>query len=94
MRASMTGNRGAKAVLPVAAFLMVTSPAVAAESTIPAHLSVGGMFLQADWVVKLVMIGLMIASVVTWTVLVAKALELRQANAAHRAVHDGVATLR
>jgi len=42
------------------------------------------MFLAADWVVKAVMIALAIASVVTWTVLVAKTLELRKYVAAHR----------
>jgi biopolymer transport protein ExbB len=47
---------------------------------IPANLSVGMMFVQADWVVKLVMIGLLVASVVTWTVFVAKSLELRKAR--------------
>lgn len=52
------------------------------------------MFLQADWIVKLVMIGLLIASLVTWTVFIAKALELRKATAAERAVHDTVKTLR
>lgn len=45
---------------------------------IPADLSVAGMFAQADWVVKLVIIGLLIASVVTWTVFVAKTMELRK----------------
>ena len=44
------------------------------------------MYLQADWVVKAVMIGLFFASVVTWTVLFAKSLELRVANARQRAL--------
>ena len=35
------------------------------------------MFRQADWVVKAVMIGLVLASIATWTVLVAKTWELR-----------------
>ncbi|MBX3593312.1 MAG: tonB-system energizer ExbB [Sphingomonas sp.] len=43
-------------------------------------MSVGGMFAQADWVVKLVMIGLILASVATWTVLIAKHLELARAR--------------
>jgi len=42
------------------------------------------MFMSADWIVKAVMIGLAIASVVTWTVLVAKSLELRKVTAAQR----------
>jgi biopolymer transport protein ExbB len=43
---------------------------------IPHDLSPWGMFMAADWVVKTVMIGLAIASVLTWTVLFAKTLEL------------------
>lgn len=43
----------------------------------PVHdLSVMGMYNQADWVVKAVMIGLIIASLVTWTVFLAKSVEL------------------
>lgn len=44
---------------------------------LPHNLSPWGMFLQADWVVKAVMIGLTLASIATWTVLVAKTRELR-----------------
>ena len=46
------------------------------DATLPHDLSPWGMFLAADWVVKGVMIGLAVASVITWTVLVAKMLEL------------------
>ncbi|UFS64228.1 tonB-system energizer ExbB [Paracoccus denitrificans] len=46
------------------------------DPNLPHDLSPWGMFLAADWVVKAVMIGLAFASVVTWTVLVAKVLEL------------------
>ncbi len=52
------------------------------------------MFIQADWIVKLVMIGLMIASLVTWTVFIGKVMELRKPAAAERAVHDGIVALR
>src|SRR5258707_14543140 len=41
---------------------------VVATATLPRDLSVRGMFLNADPVVKAVMIGLVFASVVTWTV--------------------------
>lgn len=75
-------------------FAPSASVAQSVTPAIPAHLSVGQMFLQADWVVKLVMLGLLVASIVTWTVLVAKALELRRANAAQQEVHDGVVSLR
>ncbi|MBB6122402.1 tonB-system energizer ExbB [Sphingobium subterraneum] len=73
---------------------LAISSAQAATPAVPANLSVGGMFLQADWVVKFVMIGLLIASLVTWTVLVAKVLELRTATAIQREVHDSVIALR
>jgi biopolymer transport protein ExbB len=45
-------------------------------SDLPRDLTPWGMYLAADWVVKSVMIGLLIASVVTWTVWLAKSLEL------------------
>jgi len=48
------------------------------SATLPQDLTAWGMFMAADWVVKTVMIGLAIASVVTWTVLVAKSLELKK----------------
>ena len=41
----------------------------------PHDLSVWGMYQQADWVVKSVMLGLVFASIVTWTVLIAKTFE-------------------
>lgn len=51
-----------------------TMPTLAAQ--LPHDLSPWGMFMAADWVVKGVMIGLALASVVTWTVWLAKSLEL------------------
>jgi biopolymer transport protein ExbB len=45
-------------------------------ATLPRDLSPWGMYLQADIVVKAVMIGLAIASFVTWTVWLAKTIEL------------------
>lgn len=50
----------------------------ATSPVLPHDLSPWGMFMQADWVVKAVMIGLALASVATWTVLVAKTRELRR----------------
>ncbi|MDP3410380.1 tonB-system energizer ExbB [Bosea sp. (in: a-proteobacteria)] len=50
----------------------------------PHDLSPWGMFMAADIFVKAVMIGLAFASVVTWTIWVAKALELASAKAAAR----------
>ncbi|MDF1781789.1 MAG: tonB-system energizer ExbB [Alcanivoracaceae bacterium] len=48
-------------------------------STLPHDLSPVGMFLAADWVVKTVMLGLLFASIVTWTIWLFKSLELRAA---------------
>lgn len=47
-----------------------------ASSALPHDLSPWGMFLAADLVVKAVMAGLALASLATWTVLLAKSLEL------------------
>jgi biopolymer transport protein ExbB len=55
------------------------TPSVSA-SLLPQDLSVSAMFLHADVIVRSVMIGLMGASVVTWTMLLAKGLELIQAR--------------
>ncbi len=51
---------------------------------LPHDLSPWGMFLQADVVVKAVMAGLAFASVVTWTVWLAKTLQLAAARLALR----------
>jgi biopolymer transport protein ExbB len=47
---------------------------------LPRQLSYTRMFLDADWVVKAVMIGLAFASLVTWTVWLAKTWELIRAR--------------
>jgi biopolymer transport protein ExbB len=60
------------------------------RALLPQDLSPWGMFLNADVVVKLVIIGLAFASLVTWTVCVAKMFELRVAR---RDVRDGVRIL-
>jgi biopolymer transport protein ExbB len=51
---------------------------------LPQDLSPWGMFLHADQIVKAVMIGLAVASLVTWTVWIAKSIELFGARAAVR----------
>jgi biopolymer transport protein ExbB len=53
-----------------------TRPSEVASATLPRDLSPWGMFVNADIVVKLVMLGLIFASLVTWTVCVAKYWEL------------------
>ncbi len=66
------------------------APASSAEPTsvaiaeLPQDLSPWDMFLNADRIVKAVMIGLAIASLMTWTVWIAKSLELRSARVAVR----------
>ncbi len=80
----------ARAIAALAA-LLASAPAWAQEATVPSpaptaasairaalprDLSPWNMFLTADSVVKAVIIGLAFASVITWTVCVAKAIEL------------------
>jgi biopolymer transport protein ExbB len=52
----------------------------AIAATKPHDLSVWTMFVNADIVVKIVMLGLLLASVATWTILIAKTIELKRAR--------------
>lgn len=63
----------------------VSAPSVDAAK-LPHDLSPWGMFMAADWVVKSVMVGLAMASLVTWTVWLAKSLELFAAKIHARGV--------
>lgn len=68
-----------------------TTPVRTADNglQIPHDLSPWGMFMAADWVVKAVMIGLAIASLATWTVWLAKTLEIAGARSrARRALKE------
>jgi biopolymer transport protein ExbB len=70
-------------VMSLASALAMFSPAALAQgpgSLLPRNLSPWGMFLNADIVVKAVMVGLAFASLVTWTVWLAKTIELRSAR--------------
>lgn len=68
----------------------IEQPVTAA--TVPPHdLSPLGMYVQADVLVKGVMIGLLIASVLTWTIWLAKSIEL---IGARRRLSRGLAALR
>src|SRR5215831_13132578 len=63
------------------AWLVMPVPALAqdnvvATATLPRDLSPWGMYLNADPVVKAVLIGLAFASLVTWTVWLAKSIEI------------------
>ncbi|RDV05834.1 tonB-system energizer ExbB [Undibacter mobilis] len=67
---------------PVPNVAATPAPSLAAAPivTLPRDLSPWGMFMAADIVVKAVMIGLAFASVLTWTVWLAKLLELMLAS--------------
>src|SRR6185295_16259846 len=64
------------ALLPTASF------AATDVALLPRNLSPWGMFMNADIVVKAVMIGLALASLATWTVWLAKIIEIRRATTA------------
>jgi biopolymer transport protein ExbB len=70
------------ASLAVAAVAAIATPAMAQTPNplLPRNLSPWGMFLNADIVVKAVMIGLALASLLTWTVWLAKTIELASAR--------------
>jgi biopolymer transport protein ExbB len=61
-----------------------TIPTIGVSDLLPRDLSPWGMFLSADALVKGVLIGLAFASVVTWTVWLAKTIELMAASARAR----------
>ena len=84
-------------LLPSRAFAQTPGPATATGlGALPADLTVWGMVRGADWVVQAVIAGLAVASLITWTVFVAKSLELRSAVARQRralASLDGAVSL-
>jgi len=65
-----------------ACLALLSQPAFAQTPNplLPHNLSPWGMFLNADIVVKVVMIGLALASLATWTVWLAKTIEIRTAT--------------
>src|SRR4051794_649902 len=83
-RASMRSKRAwASSGNPLRGFAMALMPMPAfaqdnllATATLPRDLSPWGMFVNADSVVKAVLIGLAFASLVTWTVWLAKSIEI------------------
>src|SRR5262245_11483819 len=68
----------AGAIGGVAALLPEAVLAASDNALLPRNLSPWGMFMGADVVVKAVMIGLAIASLVTWTVWLTKTIELHR----------------
>jgi biopolymer transport protein ExbB len=69
-------------------------PSIQGTAVLPRDLSPWGMFMNADVVVKVVMIGLVVASVVTWTVWLAKTIELWRARRQARTALNVLVTLR
>ena len=65
-------------------------PSVQGTAVLPRDLSPWGMFMNADVVVKVVMVGLIIASIVTWTVWLAKTIELMKARRQVRAALEAL----
>ena len=67
---------------------------VVATAALPRDLSPWGMYLNADPVVKAVLIGLAFASIVTWTVWLAKTIEIVLAKRRVRAASNKLAGVR
>jgi biopolymer transport protein ExbB len=61
-------------MLPVSAFAQ--DGEAVANAALPRDLSPYGMFMNADVVVKAVIVGLLLASLITWTVFIAKTIEI------------------
>ena len=91
--APVTAPAAAPTAAPPAVDSPATTPAVTAPDIalkLPRDLSPWGMFMAADMVVKAVMVGLAFASVLTWTIWFAKALELMFAR---RRLHAAIERL-
>jgi biopolymer transport protein ExbB len=76
--------------MPASAFAQDPGTQVIGTAMLPRDLSPWGMYLSADPVVKAVLIGLLLASIVTWTVWLAKSLEIFLAR---RRVHAALDAL-
>jgi biopolymer transport protein ExbB len=66
---------GVAAAPSVCAQVVESAPAIG-SAELPRDLSAWGMFVAADVLVKAVLIGLVVASIITWTVWLAKSIEL------------------
>ena len=96
-RMSQSGRLLAAALavgLSVPALAQVPAPEVGIALTLPRDLSPWGMFMSADIVVKAVMVGLAFASVLTWTIWLAKAIELLAARRRLRQAIEALADAR
>jgi biopolymer transport protein ExbB len=88
--------RGAAAIAGLAEPLpaALAQDNIVATATLPRDLSPWGMFLNADAVVQAVLIGLVFASIVTWTVWLAKTIEIFFAKRRVRAALDKLVHVR
>ena len=68
------------------------SPVETTPGELPRDLTPLGMFRSADIIVKAVMLGLIFASVLTWTIWLAKSVELMSARRRLRRAHEMLAT--
>ncbi len=76
--------------LPLPTLVLAQVPGADVTAKLPRDLSPWGMFMAADIVVKAVMVGLVFASVLSWTIWFAKTLEL---IAARRRLRSALAML-
>jgi biopolymer transport protein ExbB len=72
----------------------VPPPIDIAPALLPRDLTPWGMFMSADIIVKAVMIGLLFASLLTWTIWLAKTVELITARRRLARAHDVLETTR
>ncbi|MCK1756319.1 tonB-system energizer ExbB [Bradyrhizobium sp. 137] len=78
----MQSNSRLRHMIVTSVLALAPTPAFAIdEALLPRNLSPWGMFVGADIIVKTVMVGLAVASLVTWTVWLAKTVELRRKGA-------------
>ena len=77
-------------MLPALALAQTPPPAPEILLKLPRDLSPWGMFMAADIVVKAVMVGLALASVLTWTIWFAKTIELMAARRRLRAAIEAL----
>jgi biopolymer transport protein ExbB len=79
--------------MPLSALAQETAPIIGTAS-LPRDLSPWGMYLSADPIVKAVLIGLAFASFVTWTIWLAKTIEIVMAKRRVRRALAGVGAAR